>query len=144
MKRRNLVFSLGGLITPARASHAQQKPMPVIGVLNSGSPDASAALIAGFLMGLSETSYVEGQNVAIEYRWADRYDRLPALVAYLVSRKVDLIMTGDFPAALAAKTATSTIPIIFEVGVDPVEGGLVASFASQAAISRASPASASS
>jgi putative ABC transport system substrate-binding protein len=130
MKRRDLVLLMGGAMTVARDLRAQQKPMPVIGVLNSGSPDAIAAFIAGFLMGLRETGYVEGQNVAIEYRWAgDRYDRLPALAADLVGRKVDLIATGNFPAALAAKNATSTIPIIFEVGVDPVEGGLVASFA---------------
>jgi ABC-type uncharacterized transport system substrate-binding protein len=85
--------------------------------------------MAAFLQGLSETGYVEGQNVAIEYRWAEgRYDRMPALVAELVDRKVDLIAAGNLPAALAAKNATTTIPIIFEIGVDPVERGLVTSF----------------
>ena len=129
MRRRGFVLSLAGALTSVRGLRAQQKPMPVIGFLNSGSPGGNAPFIAGFLMGLSETGYVDGQNVAIEYRWGgDRYDRLPALVADLIGRKVDLIAAGSFPAALAAKNATSTIPIIFEVGVDPVEGGLVASF----------------
>jgi putative tryptophan/tyrosine transport system substrate-binding protein len=129
MKRRRFGLSLVGAMISVRGLGAQQQAMPVIGFLNSGSPGGNAPFIAGFLMGLSETGYVDGQNVAIEYRWGgDRYDRLPALVADLIGRKVDLIAAGNFPAALAAKNATSTIPIIFEVGVDPVEGGLVASF----------------
>jgi putative ABC transport system substrate-binding protein len=130
MRRRELILLLGGAMTAAHALRAQQKPMPVIGLLLGGKPGSDdALLVAGFLQGLSETGYVEGQNVAIDYRWAeDRYDQLPALVADLVGRKVDVIAAGNFPAALAAKTATSTIPIIFEVGVDPVESGLVASF----------------
>jgi putative tryptophan/tyrosine transport system substrate-binding protein len=129
MRRRGFVLSLAGALTSAHALRAQQKAMPVIGFLNSGSPGGNAPFRAGFFMGLSETGYIDGQNVAIEYRWGgDRYDRLPALVADLIGRKVDLITAGSFPAALAAKNATATIPIVFEVGVDPVEGGLVASF----------------
>src|SRR5205814_345426 len=84
---------------------------------------------AAFRQGLGEMGYVEGQNVMIEHRWAETYDRLPALAAELVGRRVDVLVTGNFPATLAAKDATSTIPIIFEVGIDPVERGLVASFA---------------
>jgi putative tryptophan/tyrosine transport system substrate-binding protein len=110
------------------ALRAQQRAMPMIGYLGTTSPGPSEA---AFRQGLSETGYVEGQNVAIEYRWAEgHYDRLPGLAADLVGRKVDVIMTtGGITPALAAKSATSTIPIVFETGVDPVERGLVASFA---------------
>jgi putative tryptophan/tyrosine transport system substrate-binding protein len=130
MRRRELIFLVGGAAIVPRALRAQQKPMPVIGFLLGGKPGPDDALVvAAFLQGLSETGYVEGQNVAIDYRWAEgRYDRLPSLAADLVARKVDVITAGNFPAALAAKRATSTIPIIFEVSVDPVERGLVASF----------------
>ena len=129
MRRRELML-LGGALTAARALRAQQKAMPVIGFLGSGSSGQNAPNIAAFSRGLSETGYVEGQNLTIEYRWAEgHYDRLPVLVADLVGRKVDLIVASAPPAARAAKNATSTIPIVFLVGIDPVAEGLVASLA---------------
>ena len=114
------------LILAPLAAVAQQKAMPVIGVLSTGSPGPSSALfMVAFSQGLSEAGYVEGQNLAIEYRWAEgHYDRLPALAADLVGRKVDLIMASSPPSALAAKSATSTIPIVFRGGADPVAAGL--------------------
>jgi putative tryptophan/tyrosine transport system substrate-binding protein len=130
MTRRELMLLLGAAMTAARALHAQQKAMPVIGFLGAGSPGPLATVVAALQQGLSETGYLEGQNVTIEYRWAEgHYDRLPALAADLVGRKVDVIVTFAPPSALAAKWATSTIPIVFEVGIDPVELGLVASLA---------------
>jgi len=131
MNRRRLMLLLGGAMTATRALRAQQKAMPVVGYLSSSSPGPYAPFVAAFRQGLSDTGYVEGQNVTIEYRWAEgSYDRLPALAADLVGRKVDLIAAGGgIPSALAAKTATSTIPVVFAVGTDPVGDGLVASLA---------------
>ena len=131
MRRRELLLLLAGAMAAARPLRAQQKAMPVIGFLGNTSLDPNSPFMAAFRQGLSETGYVEGQNVAIQYRWAeDRYDRLPALAADLVAHKVDVIVTsGGVTSALAAKNATSTIPIVFEIGVDPVERGLVANFA---------------
>ena len=131
MNRRELVLLFGSVIIVSRRSLAQQRAMRVIGFLGTTSPAPFAPFVAAFLRGLSETGYVEGQNVTIEYHWAEnRIDRLPALAADLVGRKLDVIATsGGTSAALAAKDATSTIPIVFEVGADPVETGLVASFA---------------
>jgi putative ABC transport system substrate-binding protein len=129
INRRQLLL-LAGAMLATRALPAEQKAMPVIGFLGAGSPDSQAALVAAFREGLSQTGWVEGQNVLIEYRWAEGHsDRLPALAADLVSRKVDVIaaMAGT-PPAVAAKGATSTIPIVFSGG-DPVERGLVASLA---------------
>ena len=130
MKHRELLLLLGGAMTVAPALRAQRREMPVIGFLGSASPGRNPALVATFHQGLSETGYVEGQNLAIEYRWAEsHYDRLPTLAADLVARKVDLIAAfGGIPAAPAAKGATSTIPIVFSGG-DPVERGLVAGLA---------------
>src|SRR5438309_5530884 len=129
MRRRELMLLLGSTMTAARPLRAQQKSMPVIGFLSSVSSGSSAPYMAAFHQGLSETGYVEGQNVVIEYRWAEgHYDRLPALAAELVGRKVDVIASmGGTPTALAAKSATSTIPIVFRGGTDPVGDGLVAS-----------------
>jgi putative ABC transport system substrate-binding protein len=127
MRRRELVLLLGGAVIAARAVRAQQKAMPVIGYLHFASPDRVRRQAAEFHQGLTETGYVEGQNVAIEYRWADgHYDRLPTLAADLVSRAVDVIVAVSGPSALAAKSATSTIPIVFMTGTDPVGDGLVA------------------
>jgi putative ABC transport system substrate-binding protein len=129
MRRRDLLLLLGGAMAAARAIRAEQKAMPVIGYLGSAGPSAHYA--AAFHQGLSETGYVVGQNVTIEYRWAEnRDDRLPALAADLVGRKVDLIVaSGSLLCALAAKSATSTIPIVFPAISDPVAAGLVASLA---------------
>src|SRR5262249_30715750 len=124
-----LIISLAlGLLVASLAAEAPRKAMPVIGYLASGSPGL-APTPAVFLGGLSETGYIEGQNVAIEYRWGGgRYDRLPALAADLVGRKVDVILAGGNAPAVAAKNATSTIPIVFISG-DPIGQGLVAGLA---------------
>jgi putative ABC transport system substrate-binding protein len=131
MNRREFLLLLSSAMAVARPLHAQQKTMPVIGYLNPNSPGPNAPNMAAFRRGLNDAGYVEGQNVAIEYRWAEgRLDRLPALAADLVSRKVDLIVTtGGFPAALAAKNATSRIPVVFSNVGDPVVFGLVSSLA---------------
>jgi putative ABC transport system substrate-binding protein len=132
MNRRALLL-LGGAMTAARTLRAQQKAMPVIGFLSSAGepkPGPAAPNTAAFRQGLSETGFVEGQNVVIEYRGAEgRYDRLPALAADLVGHKVDVIAVFSAPSALAAKNATSTIPIVFLSPDDPVKLGLVASLA---------------
>jgi putative ABC transport system substrate-binding protein len=130
MRRRELIVLLGCAVAAPHAPRAQQKAISMIGFLSSEGSGALAPRLAAFRQGLSETGYVEGQNVAIEYRWAEgRFDRLPGLAADLVGRKVDVIVTqgGNF-SALAAKNATSAIPIVFLAGGDPVGTGLVATF----------------
>jgi len=128
VNRRELMLLLGGAVIAPRVLRAQQKAKPVIGFLGSASPGPYAPYVAALRQGLRDTGYIEGQNVSIEYRWAEgTYDRLPALAADLVGRQVDIIAAAAIPAARAAKNATTTIPIVFEVGTDPVEFGLVAS-----------------
>jgi ABC-type uncharacterized transport system substrate-binding protein len=131
MRRREFLVIIGGAGTAwPLALRAQQSPMPVIGFLSARSPDESADLIKAFAAGLKDDGFIEGQNVVIESRWAlGDYARLPALAAELVSHRVSVISAvGGDPSAIAAKGATSTIPIVFAMGSDPVSSGMVESF----------------
>jgi putative ABC transport system substrate-binding protein len=128
VRRRAFITLIGGAAAWPFAARTQQSALPVIGFLNGASPDAYVPFLTAFQQGLKETGYVEGQNVAVEYRWAyGQYDRLPGMAADLVRRQVTVIAATTTPAAVAAKAATTTVPIVFEMAPDPVTLGLVAS-----------------
>jgi len=130
IRRRDFVAGLGGVVAWPVVARAQQAGMPVIGFVDAGSADAGAGYVAAFRKGLGETGYVEGQNVTVEHHWLEgQFDRLPALMADWVRRRVAVIATGTVAAAIAAKRATATIPIVFGIGEDPVKLGVVASLA---------------
>jgi putative tryptophan/tyrosine transport system substrate-binding protein len=143
VRRREFITLLGGAAVawPLEARAQEQPAMPVIGFMSARSPEDSAYLLAAFRQGLNEVGFLEGQNIAIELRWArGQYDRLPALAAELVQRRVAVLaaLGGDL-SSVTARQATSTIPIVFGMGADPVEHGLVDSSAGPVGMRRATP-----
>jgi putative tryptophan/tyrosine transport system substrate-binding protein len=138
MRRREFIILVGGAALWPLVASTQRAQMPVVGYLSAASPDAGEPLAAAFRRGLQEAGYVVGQNVAIEYHWAEQQiDRLPSMAADLVKRRVTVIAAVTTPGALAAQAATTTIPIVFEVGTDPVRLGLVTNLNRRAAMLRA-------